>query len=318
MKTDLFEIGARPVIYGLTSTKTQSRTSPKGERLFYAKLLPMVEQFRYVSYSPVGYLKIDWTHEREWRWPYRESIKEFEKELRNDGIVSDIKKFPSLELYTGKLFDLGVIVKTAEEAKLVLYDILALYDRNGGTHYKFIFYTEQIESINSILTPEEEKKEIAKSTIKLAPYIKPKPARDRKLIDKFHKLVQETEDEFPNIEDGEAGGCWLWFFDSTCPLVRALVRENELTINHHNKYLYYLPEFSDSRSLMQREMMTEKLAEKIKIQFGIESGYYSVLGSDDENEVPYYNSQNFKDRFRDRFFNIATENASSSDESEDE
>jgi hypothetical protein len=307
VKTDLFRIGARPVIYGLTPAKIKTKASSNGQRVFLSKFLPLAEQFRYVSYNPVGYLKIDWTHEREWRWPYLESIKNFEKELKDYGIVSEIEKFPSLDLYKGNLFDIGVIVKTQEEAKLILFDILALYDRNGVNNYKFIFYTEQIESIGSILSPEQEKMEIAKSTLKLSPYIKSRPIKDRKLVDKFHLIVTETVNEFRTIELGEAGGCWLWFFDGTSPLVRALVRAKKLVINKHNKYLYRLKEFSENRSLMQREKMTQRLAEKLKKEFNLEIGYYSVLDSVDENDIPYYNSQNYDDKFRNRFFNIATE-----------
>ncbi len=72
LKEELFEAGARPVIYGLTSKVEEARYPDpfyqKGFRnLSSNNNLGLNEQYRYVATS-FKTKKIDWTHEREWRW----------------------------------------------------------------------------------------------------------------------------------------------------------------------------------------------------------------------------------------------------------
>ncbi len=48
-----------------------------------------IEQYRLcVTYVPC---KIDWTHEREWRWPYRGDIKKFPNHIKEYGIPENIE-----------------------------------------------------------------------------------------------------------------------------------------------------------------------------------------------------------------------------------
>lgn len=69
----MFNYGARPVIYGLDEhNNARCSQGRNGERILDETALPLIEQYRYVTYVPG---KIDWTHEREWRWPYRGDIK---------------------------------------------------------------------------------------------------------------------------------------------------------------------------------------------------------------------------------------------------
>lgn len=69
----MFNYGARPVIYGLDQHNNARCSQGRyGERILDETALPLIEQYRYVTYVPG---KIDWTHEREWRWPYRGDIK---------------------------------------------------------------------------------------------------------------------------------------------------------------------------------------------------------------------------------------------------
>ncbi|EBM6740337.1 cytoplasmic protein, partial [Salmonella enterica] len=68
-KEQMFNYGARPVIYGLDQhNNARCSQGRNGERILDETALPLIEQYRYVTYVPG---KIDWTHEREWRWPYR-------------------------------------------------------------------------------------------------------------------------------------------------------------------------------------------------------------------------------------------------------
>lgn len=70
LKSEVFEAGGRPVIYGLSTPYTE--LNPTG-RAWPRKLDPACgigeqEQYRYVTTALSGPRRIDWTHEREWRW----------------------------------------------------------------------------------------------------------------------------------------------------------------------------------------------------------------------------------------------------------
>lgn len=303
LKSELFNIGTRPVIYGLSTKNLNLRITTKNERLIDESVLPIREQYRYVTFNPSSVKKIDWTHEREWRYPYPRSIELYQSKLEEFGIVSEIESFPGLSLDDGAISDVGVIVKSSYEAELILCDILAIYDRNDYCPYKFIFYTEQIEKITSILKPEDEQKEIDKSTIDLSIYTTPNKARDKEIYDQFVLLAKDIETRYKSVEDGEFGGCWLWIYDSLSDLARALINNKRISINKEWKYLCFPLEFSDSRSLSQREEMTIEFAKEIKHKFDVECGYYSVLNSDDIDGLPFYCSQDY-DKYEDRLINI--------------
>src|SRR3546814_6091553 len=66
----MFTAGARPVIYGL-SGDVREQPSNGDFRILDERLLPQQEQYRYVTYTIGDVRQIDWTHEREWRWPYQ-------------------------------------------------------------------------------------------------------------------------------------------------------------------------------------------------------------------------------------------------------
>lgn len=303
LKSELFNMGARPVIYGLSAENLNISLTVKNERLIDQNVLPILEQYRYVTYNPSSVNKIDWTHEREWRYPYQKSIELFENELEEYGIVSEIENFPGLDLDDEAISNIGVIVKSSSEAELILSDTLAIYDRNDFCPYKFIFYTEQIEKISSVLDPKDEKKEIIKSTIDLSVYTTPNKTRDDEIYTQFVSLAKDVEAKFTSVEQGEFGGCWLWIYDSLSDLARALINKKRIIINKEWKYLCFPFEFSDSRSLSQREEMTKELAIEIKKTFGVDCGYYSVLNSDDVDGLPFYCSQDY-DNYEDRLINI--------------
>lgn len=71
-KQDVYVAGGLPVIYGLQEAKElcrgDSRYDPN-RRLLNPEHLPFDLQYRFVVFSPTGESPIDWSHEREWRWP---------------------------------------------------------------------------------------------------------------------------------------------------------------------------------------------------------------------------------------------------------
>ena len=80
-KVGLHDRGANPVIYGLTNRHAQMPNGKDGgQRLINEDLLPLEEQYRYVTYAPAPGVWIDWTHEREWRWPFAGDFDKIESE----------------------------------------------------------------------------------------------------------------------------------------------------------------------------------------------------------------------------------------------
>jgi len=73
IKEELFEAGARPVIYGLSGKHQEANeTDPNfgiGIRTLTQSCgIGLKEMYRYVYTSIKSAKRIDWTHEREWRW----------------------------------------------------------------------------------------------------------------------------------------------------------------------------------------------------------------------------------------------------------
>ncbi|CAM4240586.1 hypothetical protein [Flavobacterium terrigena] len=73
LKEELFEAGARPVIYGLSGKHLEAKMGDKnfgiGIRTLSEKCgIGLNEMYRYVYTNIKKQKRIDWTHEREWRW----------------------------------------------------------------------------------------------------------------------------------------------------------------------------------------------------------------------------------------------------------
>lgn len=131
-RAELFEAGGRQVIYGLSSPHVESDGFETG--VYQGRCLSVKntgiglnEQYRYVATSFDSDRHIDWTHEREWRWP----------------LPDDRLHVPGLPLYleeSGVSFfsEILVFVEAAEEKKIVLDYLKTLYDSeswNNGIEY---------------------------------------------------------------------------------------------------------------------------------------------------------------------------------------
>ena len=72
-KHDVYVAGGLPVIYGLKHTEELESDHPdysKEHRLLNPEHLNYSQQYRYVAFAPNREpYPLDWTHEREWRWP---------------------------------------------------------------------------------------------------------------------------------------------------------------------------------------------------------------------------------------------------------
>jgi hypothetical protein len=122
-KEELFAAGGRPVIYGLTGPHRELASDPMPCEPHYRwprKLHPdcgitEAEQYRYVAMSLGTSKRIDWSHEREWRWA-----------------VSGQCSCPGLPVWLKdepiQFTQAIVIVPKAKQANLVLDQIKELYD----------------------------------------------------------------------------------------------------------------------------------------------------------------------------------------------
>ncbi|WP_406698168.1 DUF4427 domain-containing protein [Singulisphaera sp. Ch08] len=298
-KRQMFELGTRPVIYGLNDTGVAIPTGQDGgPRIIPTDALPLNEQFRYLSYYPTGRWRVDWTHEREWRWPFNGDLTEYEAEMARSGVVDGVTDIPGLDLYYGALHGIGVIVNTREEANMVLHDVLALVDRQdiAPDTFEYVLISDEVGSPEAIRDPDAEAAAIAAATIDLTDYLTPQPERDREIADRVHALAQQVEESAGPSEQGEPGGCWLWLVDNVHPVTRALLNSDKLVINQDRKYVMFPYEFSDDRSLRQREAMTLELTRLINEEFGIEAGYFSVLLWGDPDALPSYNSDHLDNK----------------------
>jgi len=69
LKSEFYAAGGRPAIYGLSADNVSYLHNTATYRVIDESVLPKREQFRYVAHNPVRLQgRIDWSHEREWRW----------------------------------------------------------------------------------------------------------------------------------------------------------------------------------------------------------------------------------------------------------
>jgi hypothetical protein len=304
-KKSLFRLGANPVIYGLDNRDDPLPSGKDGEkRIIISDLLPEREQYRYVTYNPGADRPVDWSHEREWRWPYRGDLTVFERELENYGIISKAEDFPGLDFCTDELHGMGVVVQTTEQAKWVTHDILALFDRGivVSNHFKFILCASNFPADGRMREPAEVSRAIDESIIDLEPYYTVPQEKIDANSARFSEMVESIEKSNKHVESGEFGGAWLWLLDNTHELTRSLLYSGRVFVSKDRRYLASLGEFDQARGLRQREGMIRELSEAVAQEFGIECGYFSVLDSVDFDELPFYCDNHINNRM---FYNFS-------------
>ena len=278
--------GALPVIYGISQYPGGwPHGMGGGPRILSADVLPEVEQYRHVSDVSSSGLQIDWTHEREWRWPYRGPQSFF------DGLPpSNWFDIGGLDFYLQGILGIGAIVKTRAQAGLVVRDMLAMVDAGIAKEYTFSFVlvTDDLPSVQWIQGRQQLSQALHAATIDLDEFFVRDAATDAQIAAQFAHAVGSVETQAGPDEYGEFGGCWLWLHDATTALARSLLRTGRVFVTAQGRYLARLYEFSDGRSLRQRQEMTQHLAQIIRTNFQCESCYFAVLNSDDPEGVPFY------------------------------
>lgn len=299
-KRSTFGAGARPVIYGL-STRAWVKTDPtSGERRFPDSALPSDEHYRYVSYDPTSG-KLDWTHEREWRWPSDETPWSDPDDIP----PSDSDEIPGLAMDAPVLQGIGVIVRTAEEADRIVYDILTKVDRGdiGEDHYQFILAIETIPDWGILRDPDDLEAVIYSNVVDLAAYFVGRKNDDGLMVAELDRIAQEVESTTLVSTDDfhEFGGCWLWLRDNRHPIVRALVRLGRAEVSKDGRYLVDLPAINSSRPLHQRQEMIDAVAAQLEAEYSLPGTYYAVLNSWDFEAIPSYHNDDLADDF---FYNF--------------
>jgi hypothetical protein len=261
-KRAAFLAGARPVIYALSTDAWSSGTD--GERSFADTALPRQEQYRYIAYDPTK-KQLDWSHEREWRWPL--DVEPYQED--EDGIPpSDSDDLPGLNLDHSTMSGLGVIVADRQQADKLIYDILTKVDRGdiSESHYSFILARADIPDWHALRGYSQTEEAIWENAIDLAQFFTIKKADAKAQRYGLHELaaaIEDATDEPGPQHFHEEGGCWLWLKDNRHPLVRALIRLDAVTITKDGRYLIELPEIDCRRPLRQRQEMIETLCVKL-------------------------------------------------------
>lgn len=133
LRDELFRFGGRPAIYGLSSSHKEATEGDPyyrygGRTLAYECGIAPHEQYRYVSTRLGCSSRIDWTHEREWRWT---------KDFKND--LFDIPGLPLWLADGGVQFSsILIIVSNSEEVSMFL-DKMKEYHDSGSNNYDLQF-----------------------------------------------------------------------------------------------------------------------------------------------------------------------------------
>jgi hypothetical protein len=130
LKDEFYLAGGRPAIYGLSSDNNEYVLNTKFKRIFKDHVLPLKEQYRYVTYNPSDDRWVDWTHEREWRWT--PSDNKHRVWCAGGELQQELMPVPGLPLFNGYENDgyftqIAIIVKNNEEAKYIQKILTGFY-----------------------------------------------------------------------------------------------------------------------------------------------------------------------------------------------
>lgn len=280
-KSAIRKLGAHPAIYGLSQHVSDWPIGDDSEaRIIPTKCLPLAEQYRYVSYND----STDWTHEREWRWPCRVPAPVPAED------ITQWTEIPGLDFYELGITGIGAIVRTRDQAKLVVSDMLTKIDNNVARQdtFSFVLITDDLPDPSALRDRDALQAALLEATVDIGKYFEVDQRACLHIGQQFEALVLQVANSAPSPEDGEAGGCWLWLHDGTDTFTRMLLATGRAFASNNGRYLAELPEFSLSWNLSQREDMTKQLAELVRAQLEVPCGSFSVSDSLDPDVEPFH------------------------------
>lgn len=147
LKSEFYAAGGRSAIYGLSTDNVSYLHNTATHRVIDELVLPRREQFRYVAHNPTRPRgRIDWSHEREWRWvPQNSDLDEIWVKGYNDVLGPT----PALPLFKGDLDGRSftrvcIIVWSNDEADEIRELLTGLY-LAGTNNYDTPFDKKLIE-----------------------------------------------------------------------------------------------------------------------------------------------------------------------------
>lgn len=283
-RNELFAAGARPVIYGLSTPFEEheySEDEPYQGRLMSEKCgIGINEQYRYVSTSlhKNKGLTIDWTHEREWRWP----------------LPMDKLRVPGLPFFLSKEYsdfftDVIIIVGTDKEQELLLDYLKNLYDsggRNTGLEYnKSMIAAARVLSLQSVSKLKSVDQKIMKiedlpiKQMKLLPSFSVSKRLDRKVrnaVKTAGEIAVETVENYlrDNPDFNEDKGAWGFVHVTTSEvsaITQALIDAGLANAYSDGRYYIKVREYRTSNLTLLEEgaMAASKyLTKKLGQNFG--------------------------------------------------
>ncbi|MCO8161096.1 DUF4427 domain-containing protein [Pseudomonas sp. 21LCFQ010] len=289
-KPAMFGLGARPAIYGL-SQDVQERRNTLPFRIIETDQLSLEEQYRYVAYSLGSGRTIDWTHEREWRWPYRGNQSHFSSE-EDDFLVETLEEMPGLDFGRTAISGMGVLVQDHEDVAKIVHDILTLVDA-GSIHrsmFHFVIPLHAIEPHGDIQDPTRVSDLINQHSIDLAPYFSIPQARADEINAKVDALIEAVfasgDHQWADRDDGY-GKSWVWIPDNGSELVRALLAKHRIIVSTEGRYLLDIEGF-DSFPAGFEEHFCKKVAQRLEIEFEVNATYFTVRQSRSCDGIPFY------------------------------
>ncbi|MCQ3018882.1 DUF4427 domain-containing protein [Pseudomonas tremae] len=294
-KAAMFGLGARPVIYGL-SQDARERQDTAPFRIIEIDRLPLAEQYRYVAYSIADDRTIDWTHEREWRWPYRGTQSHFDPEDQGS-LVETLGEIPGLDFGHTSVSGMGVLVQDQEDVPRIVHDILTLVDAEiiHRSMFRFVIPLCAVEQQGDIRDPNRVSDLINKHSIDLAPYFSISEERANEINARVDAIIETI---FAPVDHQEADGddgygkSWVWIPDNGSELVRALLATNRVIVSTEGRYLLDIANF-DSFPEGFAEHYCKKVAQALAIEFQVNATYFTVRDSLRCDGIPFYT--NFHD-----------------------
>ncbi|MCF4965717.1 DUF4427 domain-containing protein [Nostoc sp. CMAA1605] len=308
-KKQMFKIGARPVIYGTSCTSSTYWDEELKGRFLTNKPFSNDEMYRYVSFNLSREPRpIDWTHEREWRWPnyqYRyvdiDSLNPDEaNDLYEQGETGRID-FHGLNIDNSMLSDIGFIVKNTYQSTKLLRDILWQIDSGQirKNLFTYILHLNNIqESIDEIKTLHDVETYITKNTININDYYSIPETELREIEARINYLSEKVEKiNFGNIDDGileSPGISFPCLRENFSKIARALVLLGKVKITRWGRYLIDIPCLNKYTSMTLNEKIAKEFSKRFQTEIGTECTYYSILCTNQTiselsiDDVPFY------------------------------
>lgn len=149
-KNDLYKLGARQVIYGLSGGIDYNLiTDETGQKKLEENIIPEKELYRYVPYHPFDENfdnGVDFSHEREWRLPIIvdngvEDDREFYSCKKTEGAINSL---PNLKIRKRFVSDIGIIVEIEEDREKIIKILKETYQDKEYCPYTYIIVKKSI------------------------------------------------------------------------------------------------------------------------------------------------------------------------------